>query len=71
MNKLESCPFCGGKVRLTYSSNDNMFNFWHSENGPITCFAAEPIQFDGYRVKSLKEAAEAWNRRVGEQSDND
>jgi hypothetical protein len=41
-----------------------MFNFWHSENGPITCFAAEPIQFDGYFVKSLKEAAEAWNRRA-------
>ena len=64
--ELKHCPFCGGKVSLTYSSHDNMFNFWHSENGPITCFAAEPIQFDGYWVKSLKEAAEAWNRRASD-----
>lgn len=64
MMELKPCPFCGGKVSLTYSSYDNMFNFWHSENGPITCFAAEPIEFDGYWVKSLKEAADAWNRRA-------
>lgn len=64
MSKLKPCPFCGHKVTLTYSSFDNMFNFWHSENGPITCFAAEPIQFDGYFVKSLEEAADAWNRRA-------
>jgi len=64
--ELKPCPFCGGKVSLTYSSYDNMFNFWHSENGLITCFAAEPIQFDGCWVKSLKEAAEAWNRRAND-----
>lgn len=63
--ELKPCPFCGRKVSLTYSSHDNMFNFWHSES-PITCFAAEPIQFDGSLVKSLKEAAEAWNRRAND-----
>ena len=59
--KLKPCPFCGAKVSLTYHSADNTFNFWH--NGINGCAAKEPIEFDGYFVKSLAEAAEAWNRR--------
>ena len=62
MEELKPCPFCGGKVSLTYLSGSNTYNFWHK--GVIHCAACDPIQFDGGIVKSLKEAAEAWNRRV-------
>ena len=64
MDKLKPCPFCGGKVSLTYYSADNTYNFWHS--GVNSCAAADPIRFDGEYVKSLKEAAEAWNRRASD-----
>lgn len=59
---LKPCPFCGSRVSLTYHSADNTFNFWHTD--ATYCAAEEPIQFDGEKVKSLKEAAYAWNRRV-------
>jgi hypothetical protein len=61
--KLKPCPFCGSEVTLTYSSHDNMFHFYHKGDLAPQCGAKEPIDFDGYFVKSLAEAAEAWNRR--------
>lgn len=63
--KLKPCPFCGSEVTLTYSSHDNMFHFYHKED-LAPCGAKEPIDFDGYFVKSLAEAAEAWNRRAND-----
>lgn len=59
--ELKPCPFCGAKVSMTYNSADNTFNFWHIGT---SCALAEPIKIDGEFVKSLAEAAEAWNRRV-------
>lgn len=58
---LKHCPFCGGEVSITYHSADNTFNFWHK--GANNCAAKDPIKFDGDIVKSLKETADAWNRR--------
>lgn len=60
--KLKHCPFCGGKVSMTYTSHDNTFNFWHS--GLNSCYFVEPFQIDGIYAKSLTKAAEAWNRRA-------
>ena len=62
MDELKRCPFCGSRVSLTYHSRDNTFNFWHEDIN--SCAAVDPIQFDGDMVKSLKEAADAWNRRA-------
>ena len=59
--ELKTCPFCGGKVSLTYSSANNTFNFWHTD--VYSCAAKDPIEFDGDMVKSLEEASDAWNRR--------
>ena len=61
--KLKPCPFCGSKVSMTYNSADNTFNFWHKGT---SCVLVEPIRIDGMFVKSLAEAAEAWNRRAKE-----
>lgn len=60
---LKPCPFCGSEVSLTYSSYDNIFHFYHKGDLVSQCGAKEPIDFDGYFVKSLAAAAEAWNRR--------
>lgn len=57
---LKPCPFCGSKVSMTYHSGENAFCIWHI--GGELCEIEEPIKIDG--VKSLAEAAEAWNRRV-------
>lgn len=61
---LKPCPFCGGKVTLTYNSASNTFNIYHISNKPSEiCPFVEPIQIDGTIVKSLKEAADIWNMR--------
>ena len=58
---LKPCPFCGGKVSMTYHSAESAFCIWHIG---VSCAVREPIEIDGVFVKSLAEAAEAWNRRV-------
>ena len=65
MAELKPCPFCGSKVTMTYSSWDNMYHIYHRYD-VILCAIKEPIDIDGYFVKSLSEAADAWNRRAGE-----
>jgi hypothetical protein len=62
-DELKPCPFCGSKVSITYSSLNNTFNVYHT-NTLIHCKMLEPIQIDGYYVKTLAEAKEAWNRRT-------
>lgn len=61
MVELKACPFCGAKVSMTYNSVESAFCIWHIGD---SCTLAEPIKIDGIFVKSLAEAAEAWNRRV-------
>ena len=61
MSKLKPCPFCGGKVSITYSSWNEAFNIWHNDK---PCALIEPIQIDGSKAKSLKEAIDLWNRRA-------
>ena len=67
MAELRRCPFCGGKVTMTYSSYDNMYHVYH-RGMPIIwrCALKEPIDIEGEFVRSLSEAADAWNRRAGE-----
>ena len=60
MERLKPCPFCGGKVSVTYNSAENVFCFWHKAE---SCALEEPIKIDGIFVKSLAEAIEAWNKR--------
>ena len=50
---------------MTYTSYDNMYHIYHRYN-VMLCAIKEPIDIDGYFVKSLSEAADAWNRREGE-----
>lgn len=61
MEQLKPCPFCGGKVTMTYNSFSNTFNVYHDEEA---CALCEPIQIDGGLVKSLSEATKAWNMRA-------
>lgn len=61
MGKLKPCPFCGGKVSVTYSSWNKTFNIWHDDN---QCALIEPMQIDGAKANSLKEASDLWNRRA-------
>lgn len=59
--ELKPCPFCGAKVSMTYNSAENAFCIWHERTA---CLLEEPIKINGAFVKSLAEAAKAWNRRV-------
>ncbi len=65
MAELRRCPFCGSEVTMTYTSYDNMYHIYHRYD-VVMCAIKEPIDIDGYFVKSLSEAADAWNRRAEE-----
>lgn len=62
IDKLKPCPFCGRDVALRYNSSTNTFDFWH-KYGLSSCAVLEPIELDGEKIKSLKEAVSAWNMR--------
>lgn len=62
--KLKPCPFCCGKVSITYNSAENVFRVWHS--GSTVCEIQEPIEISGEFAKSLEDAANVWNRRAGQ-----
>lgn len=64
MYELKTCPFCGGKVNLTYYSGSNEYHIWHNWDNSAECFVGEPIVLPGNQLKSLSEAAKAWNRRA-------
>ena len=63
MAELKPCPFCGKPVTIVYNSFDNAYKFFHRAGfGEVDCFVQEPIVLDS--CSSLKDAAEAWNRRA-------
>ena len=59
MERLKPCPFCGGKVSITYNSGENAFAVWHTKE---PCFI-EPLWISGDDAKTLNEAYAFWNRR--------
>ena len=61
MIKLKPCPFCGGKVSITYSSWNKVFNVWHVDR---PCDMTEPMLIDGTKAESLADAYRVWNRRA-------
>lgn len=60
MEKLKPCPFCGGKVRVYYTSELKSHFVVHAED-KLGCWVLMPLIIRG--AKSLAEAEEAWNRR--------
>lgn len=60
MERLKPCPFCGGKVSVTYNSAERAFCFWHET---VSCVIEEPFKIDRAFAGNLEEAAEVWNRR--------
>lgn len=60
MEKLKPCPFCGGRVNITYNSGENAFAVWHTKE---PCFI-EPLWISGDDAKTLNEAYAFWNRRA-------
>lgn len=61
MEGLKPCPFCGGRVTITYNSLSNVFNVYHVTG---ECHFTEPFQIDGDHVHSLAEARDYWNKRT-------
>ena len=64
---LKPCPFCGGKVEMTFSWEVIMegackINVWHVQR-PSACLV-DPIQI---KADSLVAAAKIWNKRSVEQ----
>ena len=60
MKEIKPCPFCGGKMSVTYNSLGT-FNFWHIE--PTVCLCSEPFQISTDNAKTINEAIEIWNTR--------
>ena len=70
MEKLKSCPFCGGEVYIYYSSRDNSFYAVHKQMKP-NCILLTPMiisrsQFElgVEKLDCLADAERLWNRRV-------
>lgn len=61
--KLRECPFCGGLMTMVYRSASAMYYVYHDDGGR-NCDIVGPFRISGYRAKTLKEAAECWNRRA-------
>ena len=59
--KLKPCPFCGGKAVFALGEKYRKEHIQESDWIECSSCGAETAYFD-----SRKEAAEAWNRRVGE-----
>lgn len=62
MDKLKTCPFCGERVTIYYSSATKGYFFMH-RNGDGECVILTPSTIAG-KYKSLAETYEAWNRRA-------
>lgn len=68
--EIKSCPFCGRKVIIYYSSTTNAFYALHyDEQQDADCILITPMIIRG-KFTTLKQAREAWNRRVKENENN-
>lgn len=59
MAELKPCPFCGGRVYVSYWSGTQNFYIFHYEKKK--CPVLE-VELDGTKMQSLDDAIEAWNR---------
>lgn len=64
MIELKPCPFCGGRVHMIYSSQDQMYHVYHEDL--FRCAIKGYINISGDCAKSLADAKREWNRRAGE-----
>lgn len=61
MNKLKTCPFCGGTNITMYSLKDpSLHGFIHICDGVDDCM----VKIESRLFSTEEEAVEAWNRRV-------
>lgn len=63
---LKKCPFCGGAVSITFRSASMMHMVYHKDD-EFKCCIAGPFKIPIARAHSLKEAANAWNRRTNDE----
>ena len=63
--ELKPCPFCGETVHIIFSSASMMHMVYHKDS-EFKCCIAGPFKIPITRAHSLKEAAEAWNRRAND-----
>ncbi len=61
--KLSRCPFCGDKMKLSYSSFGHEYRIWHKHEN---CLLEDPFIIPEANAKSMEEAAEIWNRRAND-----
>lgn len=66
MTELKPCPFCGGE--MTVSGSSRLKRFVINHKGLRCCYFFR-FEIDWQTVGSLKEAAEAWNRRASDEID--
>ena len=60
--RLRKKPFCGKPVSIVYNSLDRVFKVYHTYgDDEYNCCIIDPILIDAV---SLKDASDAWNRRV-------
>lgn len=57
--KIKPCPFCGGKPKVYSTPTTGIFQGF----AQIGCDKCNVTQI-GTQYRSVKEAAEAWNRRA-------
>lgn len=71
---LKPCPFCGGKAGILYTDRAERFTAACRRCGMVYCQAAindEGNYVDDDFCNTPEEAAELWNRRYNEESNND
>ena len=68
--ELKPCPFYGVDVEIVFRSASMMNMVYHKDGGNRCCLAG-PFKIPVVKAHSLKEAAEAWNRRVNDGTNAD
>ena len=72
MSDLKRCPFCGGEASyITYMSEQGLFtkSKQHIYCKCKDCKAQTQAYPESVHYTAVEKAAEAWNRRAGEQDE--